>query len=143
MSVIVFKPLLIGVFLFFLSSMAFGSRLPLQIGKSLGSVFGDLKVNTKEISPDEVKFLEDALDKDPVQMLEDPKAGHAIFGTSSSYLDQVYQRLFFPVLTPTPGIRCQLFLRHWKIIRKSIFLNRIPSMPGKSDKGECGGYTKR
>lgn len=99
-SVIVFKTLLIGVFLFLLSPMAFGSRLPLQIGKGFGNVLDDLKVNTEEISLDEVKFLEDALGKDPLRILEYPKAGHAIFGTSSSYVDQVYQRLFFSRLDP-------------------------------------------
>ena len=99
-SVIVFKTLLIGVFLFLLSPMAFGHRLPLQIGKSLGSVFGDLKIDTKKLSAGEIKFLEDAASKSPVRTLEDPRAEFAIFGTSSSYADQAYRRLFFSRLNP-------------------------------------------
>ena len=106
---VVFKLLFVGIFLFLLSPMVFGARLPLQISKGLRIVLNDLKIDTKKLSSGEIKFLEDALDKNPVWMLEDPKTRSALFGTSSSDAGKAYRKLFFSRLNPHSGEEMSAF----------------------------------
>ena len=100
--------------------MVFGNRLPLQIGKSLGSVLGDLKVDTKKLSPEEVRFLENALDKNPVWMLEDPKTRSSLFGTFPSDVDKAYRKLFFSRLNPHSQEQMSAFFKALEVHYKKI-----------------------
>lgn len=119
-SVIIFKTLFVLGFLFLLSSRAFGNRLPLQISKGFGSILNDLKINTENFSPEEIKFLEDALDKNPVWMFEDPKSVSALFGTSSYHVDEAYRKLFFPRLNPSSEEQMSAFFESMEAHYKKI-----------------------
>ena len=81
--------------------MVLGGRLPLSgIKEGLQNTFGVMNIDIERLVPNEIRFLQDSMDKGPIWMLENRKAKRAILQSPSSYADHVYRKLFFSRLNP-------------------------------------------
>ena len=90
------------VFLFFSGNKAFSARImsfPLNKVKQLEVLFKELRIDTRRLKPDELRFLEDSMDENPTMMLYNEDVGRAVINPSS-YAELVYQKVFFTRLNP-------------------------------------------
>ncbi len=131
-SAIVFSPLFVLVFLFLLNPIALG--MPIHaVSEGLKEVFGSLRIRMERLSPEEIKFLEEFMEKSPTSMvLDNEKKRRAILEGSSSYAEKVYRKIFFSRLNPHSDEEMSVFFESLERYQLSIY-NKMSERKGVSE----------
>ena len=99
---------------FFSKNAALAARIisfPLSKARQLEVLFKKLRVDTRRLTPDELRFLQDSVDWNPITMLSNEAVGRAII-QPSSYGEQVYRRVFFARLNPRDSREMSSFFQY-------------------------------
>ena len=111
------------VFLFFSGNRAFASRIvsfPLSKARQLTVLFAELGIDTGKLKPDELRFLQDSMDESPIVMLYNEDVARAVIHPSS-YVEQVYNRVFFTRLNPHDPMEISDFFQYLCTYQNEVF----------------------
>ena len=104
---IIFKFILL-ITLFCSGNSAYGIQIPFLWKKAakilntdLKTIFRNLRINPKKLTDNEIRFIENSLNESSLWMIETNRnARRAVLEGPSSYVEQVYRRIFFSRLNP-------------------------------------------
>ncbi len=97
------------------------SRVEAISKMSLEDIFGNLKINTRKLTEDEIRFLSDSMEKNSLWMINDEKVKNAILNGPSSYAEQVYRRIFFYRLDLWNETEMSMFFAWLFVFQKSAY----------------------